>query len=148
MNDSAAPTGFLGGGRTGDRFRAVMIAVVPEAASLVESEWREALAIIDRALAARPATTRRQIRSFLTLLSVIAFVRHGRSIGALDVETRTRLLDGLGHSRMLIIRRGVWAVRTLAFMGYYARPDAACAIGYRGLPEGWAARRDAHVASR
>ena len=41
---------------------------------------------------------------------------------------------------ILALRRGVWGVRTLAFMGYYARPEAAREIGYRAAAAGWAAR--------
>ena len=42
---------------------------------------------------------------------------------------------------MLAVRRGFWGLRTLVFMGYYARPEAAAAIGYRADVRGWEARR-------
>jgi len=124
----------------GDRFRVIMGTVVPEAAVLGDDEWRSAAAIIARALASRPAGVRRQLAAFLRALDVVAFIRYGRGLRAASVEQRTALLESLARSRLLALRRGVWGVRTLAFMGYYARPEAAREIGYRASAEGWAAR--------
>lgn len=125
----------------GDRFRAIMAAVVPEAAALSDDEWRHAAAIIGRAIAARPPGVRRQLGVFLHALDVVAMVRYGRGLRALSTMQRTALLESLSRSRVLALRRGVWGVRTLAFMGYYARPEAARAVGYRASMAGWAARR-------
>lgn len=124
----------------GDRFRVIMGTVVPEAAVLGDDEWRNASAIIAHALASRPASVRRQLAAFLCALDVVAFIRYGRSLRAASTEQRTALLESLSRSRLLALRRGVWGVRTLAFMGYYARPEAARAIGYRASAAGWAAR--------
>ena len=125
----------------GDRFRAIMTAVVPEAAALSDDQWRDAAAIIARTVAARPPGVRRQLGVFLRALDLLALVRHGRGLRALSAAQRTALLESLARSRMLALRRGVWGVRTLAFMGYYARPEAARAVGYRASAAGWAARR-------
>jgi len=134
-----------GGGVTalpgGDRFRAIMVAIVPEAAALSEDEWRNAASIIARAIAMRPPGVRRQLGVFVRALDVVAFVRHGRSLRGLSAAERTALLESLSRSRVLALRRGVWGVRTLAFMGYYARPEASRALGYRASAAGWAARR-------
>lgn len=124
----------------GDRFRTIMGTVVPEAVTLRDDEWREAAAIIARALAARPAGVRRQLSLFLHALDLVAFLRFGRGLRALSGSQRTVLLESLSRSRLLALRRGVWGVRTLAFMGYYARPEAARAVGYRASAAGWAAR--------
>jgi hypothetical protein len=125
----------------GDRFRAIMAAVVPESVSLSDDEWTDAAAIIARAIAARPAAVRRQLGLFLRALDLVALVRHGRGLRSLSAAKRTALLESLARSRVLALRRGVWGVRTLAFMGYYARPAAARAIGYRASPAGWAGVR-------
>ena len=125
----------------GDRFRAILAAVVPEAAALSDDEWRGAAAIIGRAIATRPPSVRRQLGIFLHALDVVAIVRNGRSLRSLSIEHRTALLESLSRSPVLALRRGVWGVRTLAFMGYYARPEAARAVGYRASVSGWAARR-------
>lgn len=121
----------------GDRFRAVMNTVVPEAVALNDDEWRNAASIIARAIAARPAGVRRQLGVFLRALDLVAVVRYGRGLRALSAAQRTALLESLSRSRVLALRRGVWGVRTLAFMGYYARPEAARAIGYRASAAGW-----------
>ena len=135
-----------GGGDNGDaRFRAIATAVVPEAATLSENEWRFAAAIIADAVAARPPAMRRQLAVFVRALDLVSFVRRGRSFGALQQSERTALLEWLGASPLLALRRGVWGVRTLSFMGYYARANAATAIGYRASADGWAARRDESV---
>ena len=118
-----------------------MAAVVPEAAALSDDEWRNAAAIIARAIAVRPAAVRRQLGVFVRALDLVAFVRHGRSLRGLSAAQQTTLLETLSRSRVLAVRRGVWGVRTLAFMGYYARAEAARAIGYRASTAGWAARR-------
>ena len=137
MADGGGASGIPGG----DRFRAIMAAVVPEAAALSDDEWRAAASIIARAIAARPAGVRRQLGLFVRALDLVSLVRHGRVLRAVSAAERTRLLDALARSRVLALRRGVWGVRTLAFMGYYARPEAARAIGYHASAAGWAARR-------
>lgn len=131
-----------GAGRANARFRAVMVAMIPEAVALDTAAWIEAEAIIARALAARPARVRRQLGVFLRLLDVIAVVRHGRRLVGLEPYDRGRLLESLSKSRLILLRRGIWGVRTLAFMGYYARPGAGGAIGYRASAGGWSARLD------
>jgi hypothetical protein len=120
-----------------------MTAMVPEAATLDDAAWREAEAIIRRALSSRPTSVRRQIGVFLLLLDLVSLVRHRRRLAGLTLPERGRLLESLSKSRLLLLRRGIWGVRTLAFMGYYARPAAAEAIGYRASLSGWTARRDA-----
>jgi hypothetical protein len=47
----------------------------------------------------------------------------------------------LETARLVLVRRGFWGLRTLILMGYYGRPAAAAAIGYRADPQGWEMRR-------
>ena len=129
-----------GGGRANTRFRAVLNAVVPEGVALGDDEWREAQAIISRALTTRPPRVRRQIALFMLLLEALSAVRNRRRFTALSAADAARLLEALSKSKLLLLRRGVWGVRTLAFMGYYARANASQAIGYRATAAGWAAR--------
>jgi hypothetical protein len=120
---------------------------VPESDALDASSWREVETIVARALGARPASVRRQLAAFVRLLSVVALVRYRRTFTQLTQAERFMLLDSLSRSRLLLVRRGVWGLRTLAFMGYYARPAAADAIGYRASAAGWAARTSPPAAS-
>lgn len=121
-------------------FRAVVTTAIPEARNLTADAWTELEGIVARALSERPPSVQRQVRVFLRLLNVIAFATRGRGLARLDDAHRLLLLERLASNRFLLVRRGVWGVRTLAFMGYYARADAARAIGYRATPAGWAAR--------
>ena len=123
------------------RFRAICIAFVPEAATLDEAGWREVDSIVGHALAARPAAVRRQLAVFTRLLDLVSLGRTRHTLAGLAPAARWVLLDSLSKSRLLLVRRGIWGLRTLAFMGYYARPRAADDIGYRASATGWAARR-------
>jgi len=140
LRDGAAAVTLPGGGRANARFRALLNAVVPEATALTEAEWHDAQTIVARALAARTAKVRRQLALFMRVLDARSFVRHGRRLSDLSAADATRLLESLSRSKLLLLRRGVWGVRTLAFMGYYARAEAARAIEYRASPAGWSAR--------
>jgi hypothetical protein len=124
-----------------DTFRAVTLAVVPEASSLDEKAWAEAEALIERTLGRRPAGVQRQLVVFLRAIEFLPRLRWGRPFTALLPEERTRFLSGLEHAPLLLLRRGFWGLRTLVFLGYYARPEAAAAIGYRANARGWQARR-------
>jgi hypothetical protein len=122
-------------------FRPIAEAVIPEAMRLSDEEWAEVQTIIDHALAQRPTRTRRQVRLFLGILDILAWLRRGRRLHRMPLHARTRFLRSIENSPILLIRRGFWGVRTLVLMGYYSRPEAAAEIGYRADPRGWEARR-------
>jgi hypothetical protein len=122
-------------------FRALAVTIVPEATRLDHHEWAELEAIVERALAERPPAVRRQIIMFLRFVDLLPLARRGRRFTALDPAGRTRLLLALQRSRVLPLRRGMWGIRTLIFLGFYARPSAAAEIGYRAEPRSWDARR-------
>ena len=122
-------------------FRALAVTFVPEASALDERGWSEAERIVEEALAPRPPKVRRQVGLLIRALDVLPLLRHGRRLTALDAAARLRFLSGLQDSRLLLLRRGIWGLRTLVFMGYYARPEAASLIGYRADARGWEARR-------
>jgi len=122
-------------------FRAIASAVVPEASRLAPGEWEELERIVARAIAARPARLQRQLALLLRLLEWIPLLRYGRRLSRLDPTRRAAFLASLANSRLLVLRRGIWGVRTLILMGYYGRPAAARAIGYRADARGWEARR-------
>jgi hypothetical protein len=95
---------------------------------------------IERALAPRPAAVRRQLGSFLRLLDWWPIPRYGRRLTKLDEDKRRALLHSLERHPLLLIRRGVWGLRTLVFLSYYTRDDVAAFIGYRAHRDGWSAR--------
>jgi hypothetical protein len=118
-------------------FRTLVLCVVPSAEGLDEGGWTAVQRIVGTALAQRPGTVRRQIALFLRLVSLLAFLRHGRRFTDLPLEKARRFLRGLERSPVLMVRRGFWGVRTLALMGYYARPEARAALGYQASGGGW-----------
>jgi len=122
-------------------FRALAVTFVPEASALDERGWAEAERIVEEALAPRPAGVRRQVGLLIRALDLLPLVRHGRRFTALDAAARLRFLSALQDAPLLLLRRGIWGLRTLAFMGYYARPETAPLIGYRADARGWEARR-------
>jgi len=124
-----------------DPFRALCTAFVPESAELNEPAWRELESEVERALADRPPAIQKQMVLLIRILDLLARVRHGSPLAALTPAARRELLTRLQDSRWLLLRRGVWGLRTLAFLGYYSRPDTAASIGYRADARGWEARR-------
>lgn len=121
-------------------FRAVCNAVVPEAAALPEAGWRDGMAAVETALAPQPETTKRQLRLFLQVLEQSARPRFGAPFTRLSPQQATRHLKSFERSPVSLLRKGFWGVRTLALMAYYARPEGAASVGYRGDPRGWTAR--------
>lgn len=121
-------------------FRTICRAVVPDSTALSQPEWRAAVAAVEGALAPQPAATRRQLRLFLELVEQSARLRYGRPLSALSPARVARHLKRFERSRVPLLRKGFWGVRTLALMAYYARPEGAASVGYRGDPGGWAAR--------
>src|SRR5205809_6349677 len=102
-------------------WRAVATSVVPEASQLGAAEWAAFEAIVARALAARPARTRRQVALFLTLLDWLPLLRYGRRLRTLDVALRTCLLSLLRRALSLLIRRGFGVIRPLVLVAYCVR---------------------------
>ena len=122
-------------------FHALTEAFVPATATSTAAEWAEADRIVARALSGRPAAMQRQITLFIRMLNLLAVVRFGRGLVRLDPVRRTRLLESVAGSPVLLLRRGVWGLRTLAMAGYYSRPEIQHALGYRATAAGWEARR-------
>ncbi len=122
-------------------FRAVATTVVPEAASLDADGWMELERIVEQALTSRPPRLQRQLVILIRAIEWLPLLRYGRRFTQLEGERRARVLVALQESPLLLLRRGFWGLRTLALMGYYARPAAAASIGYRADPRGWEARR-------
>ena len=121
-------------------FRAIVSTVVPEATKLDEQSWQELETLAEMSLRDRPPGMRRQLRLFLRMIQWLPVLRYGRSFTSLSAGQRIRLLRYLQDHRLELIRCGFWGVRTLAFLGYYGRPETRQAIGYAADPRGWGAR--------
>lgn len=122
-------------------FRAAVETAAPRSAGFGAEEWARAEALVEGALAQRPPGVRRQLVLFLRAVGALSLLRHGRRFPRLAPARRLKLLRGLESSRLLPLRRGVWGLRTLAFMAVYGQDEVRMAIGYRAHPDGWEARR-------
>jgi hypothetical protein len=122
-------------------FRAIAGTVVPEMCALDEAGWNAVEATVERALSMRPEKMQRQLRTLLRVIEQLPRITTGRSFSALDAERRTRVLDALQHSRVQLLRRGMWGLRTLVLMGYYTMPATMTHVGYRADARGWLARQ-------
>jgi hypothetical protein len=122
-------------------FRALAITMVPDVAALDEEAWRDVDASIAEALAKRPPRMRRQLALFIRILDALPLFRWGRRFHTLGAARRARFLDAMQYSPIPLLRRGVWGLRTLVFLAYYARPDVQTTLGYRATSHGWSARR-------
>ena len=120
-------------------FRAAVVTVVSDAKQLDEASWLALEALVEDALEIRPPALRRQLQLFLYAIQWLPVVRYGRTFSALRDEQRRRFLCYLQDHAVERIRCGFWGLRTLAFLGYYGRPEGANAIGYRPDPRGWEA---------
>jgi len=83
----------------------------------------------------------RQLELFLRVVDALSSLRYRRSLGDSSLDQRVRLLHSLERAPLLLIRRGVWGLRTLVFMGHYTQPSVVDRIGYRARAAGWDARR-------
>ena len=106
----------------------------------VDRVWAEVEAVIARTLARRSARVQGQFEAFLRFVQVLPIARYGRSFTALPSHQRLAVLTRLERSRVVLVRRGFWAVRTLIFIGYYSRADVAESIGSHATAAGWAER--------
>lgn len=120
--------------------RAIATTVVPETSSRDERVWLDMEAVIARTLARRSPRVQRQFALFLRLVQTLPIARYGRGFTSIAPRQRAAFLGSLERSRLLVLRRGFWGVRSLILMAYYTRDDVAESIGYRAVPEGWAAR--------
>ena len=122
-------------------FRAVVETIVPKAERLEPAAWGEVEGLVEHVLAQRPAALRRQLRLLLRAVDLLALLTCFRHFAALGLAGRARVLRFLEDSPLALLRRGFWGLKTLALLGYYARPAAAREVGYRASPGGWALRR-------
>ena len=119
--------------------RAIGGVVLPSLPALDEDGWAEAEKIIEGALASKPPGIRRQIRLFLRLVNILPVFSTGRTLVRLPQDRRAAFLRRLHRSPLMPLRRGMWGIRTLLFLGYYNQDRVRKEIGYRADPWGWTA---------
>ena len=122
--------------------RAIGSVVLPSPDALDPEGWRKAEAIMEQALNPRPTKVKRQLRLFLRLVNLLPLFSMGRTLTTLSLERRVAFLERLQRSSLQPLRRGLWGVRTLIFMGYYNQDSVRENIGYAAHLRGWKGRLD------
>ena len=122
-------------------FRAIVSTIVPEASAMDEKGWHDLDRVVEALLRDRPENLKRQLRMFLRFIQWLPLVRYGRPFTSLSQAARTRVLAHLQNDPIKKVRVGFWGLRTIVLAGYYARAEAAQAIGYAASPRGWEAVR-------
>jgi hypothetical protein len=118
-------------------FRAVAEGVLPPTREYGDEDWARAEAVVAQALGDRPPGMLRQLHLFLRVVNLLPVFTRGRTLRRLPPEAREGFLLRLQDARLLPIRRGVWGLRTLAFMGHYGRAEVHGTIGYGARLRGW-----------
>jgi hypothetical protein len=119
--------------------RAIGSVVLPSPDALDDEGWAAAESIIEGAMAAKPTSVKLQLRLFLKTVNLLPLVTTGRTLGTLPFEKRKAFVERLHRSPLMPLRRGLWGIRTLLFMGYYNQERVRTAIGYNADPRGWTA---------
>lgn len=123
------------------QLHALAVGFVPEIAFATAAEWSALEAAVEHAVSTRPPALRRQLALLLRGIGWVARLRYGRALVALSPAERDQLLARLSLSRIALLRRGIWGLRTLIMLGWYTQPEVAAALGYHASAEGWSARR-------
>lgn len=109
---------------------AVARRVVPEVAMLDERGLVHFTAIIDRALGDRSEEVRTKFGTFLSVLRWAPVVRYGAPFDRLAPRRQDAVLRWFEDAPIGLLRKGLWGLKSMVFMGYYARAEAWDEIGY------------------
>lgn len=126
---------FLTGSRRAF-FLVLAARIVPESASLDAEAGGRMLVLVEEALSTRPARTVRELALFLRVLRWLPALRYGRPLERLGPAAQDAALRWFQDSPVTLFRKGFWGVKTLVYLGYYGRPEAAPAIGYQPTTNG------------
>jgi len=122
-------------------FRALAETFVPDLAEAGGDEWSRLTEVVDGALRRRPPAIGRQLVLFVRVLDWLPLFTAGRRFAALELGDRRAFLERMQDSRWLVVRRGVWGLRSVVFLGYYSRPEVHARLGYHPHRDGWDAAR-------
>ena len=105
--------------------------LVPESQDLDEAARAEFLGLVTNSLSPRAASIQLQLALFLSVLRWLPALRYGRPWDALPPAEQDAVLLFFQDAPLSLVRKGLWGVKTLVFMGYYGRPAVWGRLGYR-----------------
>jgi hypothetical protein len=104
--------------------------VVPEVAELDRAGLGHFYSIVDRALMGRPPEVRKQFAIFLGVVRWTPLFRYGVPFEKLRPERQDAVLRWFEDCPVGLLRTGFWGLKSVVFMGYYARTEVWEEIGY------------------
>ncbi len=124
-----------------DRLRPFVETFVPATRELNDDRYQALVAHVDARLAAEPPAISRQLRTLVALLHFLPLFLHLRTFSGLTTAQRQRFLERIQDGPVALLRVGVWGLRTLVYLGWYADPEVGRNLGWHANPRGWAAFR-------
>ena len=104
--------------------------IVPETTDLDAAGLSRFFGIIDGALQDRPASVRRQFATFLGALRWAPLARYGSPFEKLRGDRQDAVLRWFEDCPVSLLRKGVWGLKAMVFMGYYGQPETNELVGY------------------
>ena len=104
--------------------------IVPETTDLDPAGLSRFFGIIDGALQDRPPSVRRQFAIFLGVLRWAPLVRYGSPFEKLRADVQDVVLRWFEDCPVSLLRKGIWGLKAMVFMGYYGQPETNELVGY------------------
>ena len=115
-------------------FIAIQRCLVPRSTALTAEQQSKSLEILRNFLANRPAPVRAKLGLFLRLVDALSLVYGRKRFFRLDQKKQKRLMQFLFDSKLPILRKGFWAINTLARMTVYGQSSIYPDLSYRLKP--------------
>lgn len=109
---------------------AVAARVTPETARLDDTSGRDFRNLVDTALSQRPPAVRKQFGTLLKIVRLAPLVRYGRPFDKLTPAQQDAVIAWFQDAPVTLLRKGMWGLKAMVFMGYYGRPEAATQVGW------------------
>jgi len=110
--------------------------IVPEIREMDRVGLARFYGLIDRALCDRPVKVQRQFGTLLGLVRWLPLLRWGTSFERLGAKRQDTVLRWLQVCPVRPLRQGLWALKTMVFMGFYGQVETWESIGYTPRSDG------------
>lgn len=110
--------------------------IVPDVKELDAQGQEIFLGIIDGALMVRSRALRRQFASFLSVMRLLPILRYGAPLDKLSPSKQDKVIGWFQDSPSALLRRGLWGLKALIFMGYYGQPGVYEKIKFTPVLDG------------